>query len=752
MGKPIVYCEICGKPISGQDVILENAFNIQNTYYCKECAQNLNLKSTPKTKKISRSPTKPKINFDEAPNLEIEQAKTQETFFSKHKKELTYFLYSFSILIIILSALFIVYKYAISTPTAKDTSAKICKYLEDEIKKKSEWDERSCEHILSLISEYEEQIKGAECENRIEEIKKQVNNIYQKILERKNIYKKLDEIDKKPPEEAIPELKIICQQTDEKELIQLNLEAKIEKLWELKKQEIDKEYKNTSYSLEYYEKIIDNFQKEYLDLQEYDKCVGLQKKNEIKRNIARYRDTLHDKFEDLASEYYKSLTAEILTLVSQKKCKSAYKKIIQSSSKYLGTNEYKKTIEQLRKYLKEHCSKKVKRKPKTSKKEEAKKQQPILPPIIHPIPSEKEVTTPTQSSSTQTPDSTTQNPTQQEGQETNQKAQEPATVVFNGKDLEGWKIINKNATWQVWNKQLYAKLTSSQKDGSLLYYPGKTFRNFQISLKYKIISGSFYIYFHMNPEKLTEKFSFLYLNDYTKTKDFATFEAKVVEGIIQVNAPQAGGGSGGINQELTEGIIGIAIFPGTEIYFKDIVIKEITKTGEELLTVTTVPLFRGTLKNWIKTGAIATWKAENNMIYGENTLEQKENNTIDLSTLSVLYYDDKNFKPEWTNFIVSFEFNIAQNGFLIFGKFPTEGSTGPAGVLASKKMFQEGKWYKAQTTVLANKITVKFLDDENNIIAENSQDIPQDTKGYFGFGILPGQKVYIKNIRLNFIK
>jgi hypothetical protein len=236
---------------------------------------------------------------------------------------------------------------------------------------------------LKHIRKKHQLIKGAECENRIEEIKKQVNNIYQKILERKNIYKKLDEIDKKPPEEAIPELKILCQQTDEKELIQLNLEAKIEKLWELKKQEIDKEYKNTSYSLEYYEKIIDNFKKEYLDSQEYDKCVGLQKKNEIKRNIARYRDTLHDKFEDLASEYYKSLTAEILTLVSQKKCKSAYKKIIQSSSKYLGTNEYKKTIEQLRKYLKEHCSKKVKRKPKTSKKEEPKKQEPILPPIIH---------------------------------------------------------------------------------------------------------------------------------------------------------------------------------------------------------------------------------------------------------------------------------------------------------------------------------------------------------------------------------
>ncbi|MFN7182465.1 MAG: family 16 glycoside hydrolase, partial [Planctomycetota bacterium] len=320
--------------------------------------------------------------------------------------------------------------------------------------------------------------------------------------------------------------------------------------------------------------------------------------------------------------------------------------------------------------------------------------------------------------------------------------------IFNGKNLDGWKIINNNANWQVWQKNLYGRLPSSDKNASSIYFTKKQFKNFYLSFQYKLISGMFYVCYYISNDNPSEKYSFIYLNNYDKTDGYATFSAKVVDDVSIVSAPQGKDGDAVLNPATKEGYIGFLITPGTEIYLKDIVVEEITQTAEELVGTIAVPLINGQdIKNWKKSGAKGEWKIVNGTIYGENNISKKEQNTIDLSTLSVLYFDDNNFKPEWTNYTVSFEFNIAEEGFIVFGKFPTEGSA--SGTQITKKLFEIGKWYQAQVIVTPSNITTKFSDEN---IGEVNENIDSDLKGYFGFGLLPGQKVYLRNIKLQFIK
>ncbi|MFN7181232.1 MAG: hypothetical protein ACK4NF_00955, partial [Planctomycetota bacterium] len=63
MGKAIVYCAVCGKPITAESILLEDAISVQDSYYCKECAQHLNIRTS--YKKPLRKPPKPKIDFSE---------------------------------------------------------------------------------------------------------------------------------------------------------------------------------------------------------------------------------------------------------------------------------------------------------------------------------------------------------------------------------------------------------------------------------------------------------------------------------------------------------------------------------------------------------------------------------------------------------------------------------------------------------------------------------------------------------------
>lgn len=751
MGKPIVYCEICGQSISAESILLENAVQIQSAYYCKECATKLNIKGVNNRKTLKKLPKK-KVNIEELPDISIPKMSTRETFFTRYKKELTYLLYTFSIFIIIFSALFIIYKYALSKPNIKDISAEKCKSISELIKKTSFDSKSAYITVLDAIQRDEDILKGSACESEVFKWKEQAQAKVTEIEKQEKFFSKLQEIENNPNiEEAIAELDFLYNSNltdtsvwnnEVRARFQDTSELLISKLWEAKKKQIEVEYLNSPYSFEDYLNQIEGFVTKYVENNKYSSKYILPKKAERIREISSFKESLKYKFERAAEEYKSSLITRLSELVKDGKCEEAEKEALNFSTKYIGTNVYK-TKDELLQNIKQNC--------KPQEKSQTGEESPSPPPenVIYPYPGE-ESSKPTETEETSTSKDELQNKEDKAPQE-NKKSENKKYVLFNGKDKKDWVEINKNAKWQVWQGSLYGYLPKEDKNSAIIYYSSRTFKNFYISFKYKIRSGSFFVCFRMSPKNPAEKLSFLYMYKYEESTDYAEFSAKVFNNEAIVKAPQGNDGTAAFNEEVNEGYIGFMILNGTEVYFKDIVVEERPETEEELKGSIVVPLFNGKdLKKWVKSGLQAKWEVvENeNAIYGENTAQKKEGGDL-MSVLSVLYFDDKNFQPNWTNYTVSFEFNIAEDGFLVFGKFPTEGNANGTLISTKKGLFSPNTWYKAEVTVTEEKIVVDFL---NPNISPVEEKIDNTLKGYFGFGILPGQKVYLRNIKLRFIK
>ncbi len=756
MGKAIVYCAVCGKSISAESILLQDAILVQDSYYCKECAQSLNIKISDKNKKVIKKPIRHKVDFSKIPDISIEKAPVRVTFFEKYKKEMTYILYLGSIFIIIFSTLYIVYRYAIYKPSLKMISEQKCDILLKEISSKDLTKEdqlQSLQHLINIIDDAENIIRGSRCEKEVFTFRANAKKRVEELTEEKNLISRMDDIKNKVsygqiiPQVAILELRDIYNKYRHiwfniVDAFHLVSDFVIIRLWEDLSKTIESEYQNSLLSLNDYEKEIDKFVKE--NNIETGDFISDATRSKIIPHILTFKSELKNKFEEAASKSRDLLVSEVASLTERGECDAAKAKILGFPEKYIGTNAYT-AVKLLEEDIKQNCKAKTDDTQPSDEDEKVDEQSTTyVTQEVFPLPTvktedavkiedEKEV-------HSVTPPSTA--PTQQVEKETEK------IEIFNGKNLDNWKKINNNATWQVWHKNLYGRLLSNEKDHSILYFTKKQFKNFYISFKYKLLSGMFFVCYHISQDKPSEKFSYIYLNSYDKTDEYATFTAKVFDTISMVNAPKGKNGDVVINPSLKEGFIGFLIAPGTEIYFKDIVVEEITEAPEDIKKTISVPLFNGLdIKNWVKSGAKGEWKVVEGMIYGENNNSNKDTNTIDMSAISVLYFNDNNFKPEWTNYITSFEFKIVEDGFLVFGKFPIEGSA--SGTQINKRFFEIGKWYQAEVIVTPEKIVTKFSAED---ITPVEQQVDTNLKGYFGFGVLPGQKVYLKNIKLQFIK
>lgn len=760
MGKPIVYCEVCGKSISAESILLNDAILVQSSYYCKDCAEKLNIKGS--NKKVLKKPFKKKIDIDELPDISIQKVQEEETFFTRHKKEFTYALYSFSIFIIIFSALFIIYRYALSKPTIKDLSAQKCKEIQQLIQNSSFDSKSSYISVIDRILKGEDILKGSECEENVFMWKKQAQQKVTEMEEQEQFLAKLQEIENtSDPLSAIQQVDILYNDYSNKPYIWTNdIRARfqdtrdlvVSKLWEQKKKEISSEYLNSPYSLEDYIAQLNEFATKYIENNKYVDKYIVNKKSDKIREISSFKDRLKSKFEEKAEEYKNQLISKLSQLIKEGKCEEAEKGALNFSPKYIGTAVYK-TKNELIQHIKENCKKEDIKEEPTSKSDNVDKQD-NKDIVIYPYDQQKqEESTPSQppepqirkkEGEIQSDENQDESPPQIE------KKENKKYVLFNGKDKNGWVEINKNANWKVWYGSLYGALPVQEKNSAIIYFSKKSFKNFSLSFKYRLMSGYFFVCFRMSPEKPSEKLSFIYLNNYNRTDTYAEFSAKVFNNVAVVKAPKGDDGSANFNEESEEGFIGFMLSNGAEVYFKDIEVEEITQTEEELKGAISVPLFNGKdLQKWIKSGVQAKWEVVENTIYAENNLEKKGDANIDMTTLSVLYFDDKKFQPDWTNYAVSFEFNIVEGGFLVFGKFPIEGSASGILISTHKGLFSPNNWYKAEVTVTPDKISINF--SEPNISMPDEQ-IDKTLKGFFGFGVLPNQKVFLRNIKLRFIK
>ncbi len=788
MGKPIVYCEVCGKSISAESILLQDAIFVQSSYYCKECADKLNIRINDKGKKVFKKLLKKKVDLNELPDISIQKVSEQETFFTRHRRELTYLLYSFSIFVIIFSALFIIYKYAISKPSIKDVSKEKCREILQLINNSSYNSKSNLVSLIDAIASSEDILKSSECAEEVFARKKEAQKKIEEIEDQEKFEAKLQVIESNSdPEQSMLQIDDLYNEYSQKSMwtnymrmrLQNTVELVIGKLWQAKKKDIELGYINSPYTLEDYINQIDKFITEYIKDSKYMPNGSSDKINEVMKDIAFFKTILRNKFENEANVYKSSLIQKISDLIKNNKCDDAEKEVLNFSTKYVGTSVYN-TKSELIQHIKNNCKildkkdelpqnqggndiqdrsnihSKIYPPPDDNKglSESEKKMEESSSNIqdesnisskVYPPSADNKKSGESEKKMEQFQNSENQDKVDEKSQQKNAKY-----TLFNGKDKNGWVEINKNANWTVWYGSLYGTLPLRDKNPAVIYFSKKSFKNFTLSFKYRLISGYFFVCFRMSPDKPSEKFSFISLNDYNKTSDYAEFSAKIFNDNVIVEAQRGGGGTANLNEDVDEGYIGFMISNGAEVYFKDIEVKEITGTEEDLKKSITVPLFNGKdLNKWIKSGAQAKWEVIDNAIYAENNLEKKDDNTIDMSTLSVLYFDDKQFQPDWTNYTVSFEFYIVENGFLVFGKFPTEGSAKGTLLSTHKGLFSANTWYKAEVTVTPEKIVVSFPDQDISPVEEK---IDGKLTGFFGFGTLPQQKVFFRNVKLKFIE